>query len=222
MGRKKLIRFAENEIAYNVIEASKPLYKTIKGNWHHQFFKNNNPITLELACGRGEYTVGLARHHAQRNFIGVDLKGNRLWKGSSEAIAENLQNVGFLRTQIQNLETFFAPEEVNEIWILFPDPRPKEADRRRRLTAPRFLEMYQRLMPKGGWLHLKTDNEGFFDFSLLQLSKFPTKNLTFTKDLYNSDLLTEHYGITTKYEKIFTDKGFKINYLKVFLEGKTN
>ncbi|TAE74208.1 MAG: tRNA (guanosine(46)-N7)-methyltransferase TrmB [Bacteroidetes bacterium] len=219
MARKKLIRFADNEIAKNVIESNKSLYSTVKGNWNKDFFHNDNPITLELACGRGEYSVGLAKQYPDRNFVGVDVKGDRFWVGSNEATENKLENVCFLRTYIQNLEQFFAPKEVNRIWIVFPDPRPKEGDRKRRLTSTRFLSMYQRMMPEGGWIHFKTDNEPLFDFSLQQIAKYPTENLEFTRDLYNSPLAEDHFGITTKYEKIFENKGFKINYVKFFLKG---
>lgn len=221
MARKKLIRFADNEIAKNVIESNKPIYSTIKGNWNKEFFKNDNPITLELACGRGEYSVGLAKQYPDRNFVGIDVKGDRFWVGSNEANQNKLENVGFLRTYIQNLEQFFAPNEVNRIWIVFPDPRPKEGDRKRRLTSMRFLSMYQRLMPQGGWIHFKTDNEPLFDFSLQQIVKYPIENLEYTRDLYRSHLADEHFGITTKYEKIFENQGFKINYLKFFLSKST-
>ncbi len=217
MARKKLIRFAENEVAKNVIESNKSLYSTIKGNWNKDFFQNDNPITLELACGRGEYSVGLAQQYPNRNFVGIDVKGDRFWVGSTESQKNSLENVGFLRTYIQNLEQFFAPKEVNCIWIVFPDPRPKEGDRKRRLTSTRFLSMYQRMMPDGGWIHFKTDNESLFDFSLLQILKYPTEHLEYTRDLYNSHLAEDHFGITTKYEKIFENKGYKMNYVKFFL-----
>ncbi len=134
MSRRKLAKFEENRLRDNVIEPGKPLYETIKGNWNESYFKNNHPITLELACGRGEYSIGLARKFPEGNFIGVDLKGDRIWKGSGIAIEEGLENVAFLRTQIQWLEKYFAPEEASEIWITFPDPRPKDRDEKHRLT----------------------------------------------------------------------------------------
>lgn len=214
MGRKKLERFAQNAVANNIIEVQKPIYQTIKGNWHTAQFANSNPITLEVGCGRGEYTTGLARVFPERNFVGADLKGARIWKGSQIAIAENLHNVAFLRTHIQNIEDFFAPAELGEIWITFPDPRPKGADEHRRLTHPRFLEMYQRMLVKGGWVNFKTDNEPLFDYTLEVLAEWGVHNLAYTKDLYNSPLNAEHYGISTTYEKMFTAKGFLINFLK--------
>lgn len=218
MGRKKLERFAENAVAHNMVEIQKPIYQTIKGNWHSQQFGNPNPITLEVGCGRGEYTTGLASVFPERNFVGVDIKGARLWKGSQVAIAENLQNVAFLRTHIQNIEDFFAPHELDQIWITFPDPRPKGADEHRRLTHPRFLEMYARMLSKGGWVHFKTDSEPLFDYTLEVLADTKILNLAYTKDLYQSPMHAEHYGIYTTYEKMFTAKGFKINYLKFQFE----
>ncbi len=214
MGRKKLVRFAENDTASNVVEVQKPIYNEIKGKWNNLQFEKEQPLTLEVACGRGEYTIGLARVFADRNFVGVDIKGARIWKGSQVAINEGLTNVAFLRTHIQNLETFFAPQELSEIWVTFPDPRPKDGDEHRRLTHPRFLAMYQTLLKKGGWLHFKTDNLPLFDYTLEVLATQPIQNLVYTKDLYNNAMNAEHYGITTNYEKMFVDKGFKINYLK--------
>jgi tRNA (guanine-N7-)-methyltransferase len=214
MGRKKLTRFAENNEAHNVVEVQKPIYKEIKGNWHTLQFGNDLPITLEVGCGRGEYTTGLAKVFPERNFIGTDLKGARIWKGSQVAIENGLENVAFLRTHIQNLQDFFAPKELAEIWITFPDPRPKGRDERRRLTHPRFLEMYRNLLVDYGWVHLKTDSEGLFDYTLEVLANEKIQNLAYTKDLYNSPMNAEHYGISTTYEKMFTAKGFKINYLK--------
>lgn len=214
MGRKKLERFAQNAANYNVIEDGKEFYKNSKGKWRTEHFKNQNPIVLELACGHGEYSVGMAEIFPEKNFIGVDIKGARIWKGSTSAIEKNLQNVAFLRTYIQNLEDFFAPKEVSEIWIIHPDPRPKEADARRRLTHPRFLEMYKRLLQKEGYLHLKTDNTGLFEYSLEVLKDSPIKNLVYTYDLHQSQWASEHFGIKTKYEIAFEEKGEKIKYLK--------
>jgi tRNA (guanine-N7-)-methyltransferase len=214
MGRKKLERFAQNAANYNVIEDGKEFYGNSKGKWQSEHFKNASPIVLELACGRGEYAVGMAELFPNKNFIGVDIKGARIWKGSSIAIEKGLTNVAFLRTYIQNLESFFAEKEVSEIWIIHPDPRPKEADARRRLTHPRFLEMYKKLLQKEGWLHLKTDNTGLFDYTLEVLKEIAIKNLVYTYDLNNSEWASEHFGIKTKYEIAFEQKGETIKYLK--------
>ncbi|MBT0810252.1 tRNA (guanosine(46)-N7)-methyltransferase TrmB [Litoribacter ruber] len=215
MGRNKLLRFKENEENFNVVQEGKPSFETIKGNWKEVQFKNNNPIVVELACGRGEFTVGLARENSEQNFIGVDIKGSRIWKGSKTAIAEDLQNVAFLRTQIEQLEKFFAPKEIHELWITFPDPRPRDGDEKKRLTSPRFLEMYKPMLDEGGIVHLKTDNTGLFEYTLELLNlREDITNLEHTFDFYQSSFQHEHFGIKTRYEKIFSDKGEKIKYLR--------
>ena len=212
--RKKTRRFAENEHRHNVIQPGKPLYDTVKGHWRDAYFKNNNPIVLELACGRGEYTVGMAPIYPDKNFIGVDIKGDRIWKGSGIAEKNGLQNVAFLRTQILQIENFFDLQEVNEIWIVFPDPRPRDRDDKRRLTHPRFLEIYQRIAKPGSTIHLKTDNTGFFDYTLEVLnSRNDIELLEQTFDLYHSPLLERHQGIRTRYEGIFSQEGHDIKYL---------
>lgn len=215
MSRKKLQRFKENEENRNVVQEGKEIFEKIKGNWKAFQFENEKPITVELACGRGEFTVGLARQYPHRNFIGVDIKGSRIWKGSTIAIQEGLENVAFLRTQIQLLEKFFAEGEIAELWITFPDPFPRDGDEKRRLTSPRFLDMYRPMIQKDGTVHFKTDNTGLFDYTLELLKSREDINLIFhTHDFYSSDLKDEHYGIKTRYEKIFSDKGEKIKYLK--------
>jgi tRNA (guanine-N7-)-methyltransferase len=213
--RKKLRRFQENENRENILQPGKPLYDQIKGNWSKSFFKNDKPITIELGCGDGEYSVGLARINPDRNYIGIDLKGDRLYQGSSLAIKEGLTNVGFLRTQIHMLDKFFEENEVDEVWLTFPDPRPKIGDEKRRLTFPRFLESYKRVAHAESWFKFKTDSTSLFDYTLEVLeTRFPVRNLQFTHDLYHSEMLAEHHGIQTKYEKIWSAKGEKIKYLK--------
>ena len=198
-----------------MIEPSKPLYQTIKGNWRRDFFRNDNPLTIELACGRGEYTVGLARLFPERNFVGVDIKGERIWKGSTIASEEQLLNAAFLRTQILTIENFFEPAEVNEIWLTFPDPRPRKRDVKRRLTSPRFIEMYKKILRSGGYLRLKTDNTQLFEYTLEQLqSRSDIIDLAFTADVYNSHLKNECFDIKTRYEQEFSQKGEKIKYLR--------
>lgn len=215
MGRKKLERFADNDQAPNVIQDGKELYNQIQGNWRKSYFKNDNPIVLELGCGRGEYTVGLAEVFPEKNFVGVDIKGSRFWKGSQVALQKNLNNVAFLRIHIQNLDRYVAAREVNEIWITFPDPRPKDRDEKRRLTHPRFLKMYRDLLQEEGIVHLKTDNTGLFDYTIQEaLLEFEIKNLKHTYDLYQSEMNNWHHGIKTNYESIFTEQGFKIKYLQ--------
>ena len=213
MSRKKNIRFNEIENNHNVIQAGKPLFETIKGNWENRFFNNMNPIILELGCGKGEYTVGLAKLFPNKNFIGIDIKGDRIAVGSNQAIEFGLNNVGFLRAKVHDLEKFFNNDEVSEIWITFPDPHSLQSGVRRRMTNERFLKTYKTLLNKEGTLHLKTDNKPFFDYSVETLQLFGVNDLISTVDLYNSDLNVRHFGIKTRFEEKFTAKGFNINYL---------
>lgn len=213
--KRKQERFKIIEESPNVIEPTKALYQTIRGKWRIDYFKNLNPITLELACGRGEYTIGLARLFPQQNIIGVDIKGERIWKGSSVALEEQLPNAAFLRTHILLIENFFEPGEVNEIWLTFPDPRPRKRDIKRRLTSPRFMELYKRLLQPDGYVRLKTDNTHLYEYTLEQLQiRTDISDLVFTADVYTSELKKECFDIKTRYEQEFTQKGEKIKYLR--------
>ena len=216
MTRQKKRRFEENKLRANLVESGKDFYDEIKGKWHLKVFTDQQPIVLELGCGKGEYTLGLAQAFPNRNHIGVDIKGDRLWVGSGIALREGIQNAAFLRTQIQFLEHFFKKGEIEEIWVTFPDPRPKEKDDKRRLTAPRFLAIYQNLLKPDGWLKFKTDNTELFNYTLELINKnrISVKNLAFTHDLYNSEYVFEHYEIKTKYERKFAALGETIKYLK--------
>lgn len=215
--KRKLERFKIIETRSNVIERTKDIYETIRGNWRNQYFGNNNPITLELACGRGEYSVNLARAFPERNFIGVDVKGERIWKGSTLAVEQNMTNVAFLRTPILLIENFFAPEEVDEIWITFPDPRPRKRDIKRRLTSPRFLDAYKRIVKPGSYIRLKTDNTGLFEYTREVLrERLDIDDLRWTADLYNDPLRPECFDIKTKYEEQFTALGERIKYLRFY------
>lgn len=223
MGRKKLERFKQNEINRNVVQQGKDIFDHIKGAWNKEQFQNDHPLTVELACGRGEFTVGLARQYPERNFVGVDIKGSRIWKGSTIAIAEGLENVAFLRSQIEVLDKFFDQEEIDELWITFPDPRPREGDEKKRLTSLKFLDMYKPLIRQGGVVHLKTDNTGFFDYTLEVLqSRDDVEVLVSTHDFYNSPYRDEHFGIQTRYEKMFSEQGEKIKYLRFEFVGEAN
>ena len=213
--KKKQERFKIIEQNSNVIEPSKPFYLTIKGSWRSSYFKNDHPLTLELACGRGEYTIGLAKLFPKKNFIGVDIKGERIWKGSTMALQEQLSNAAFLRTHILMIENFFEPGEVNEIWLTFPDPRPRKRDIKRRLTNPRYLESYKRLLSAGGYVRLKTDNTQLYAYTLEELQlRGDISDLAFTADVYSSELKKECFDIKTRYEQEFTQKGEKIKYLR--------
>jgi tRNA (guanine-N7-)-methyltransferase len=215
MSRKKLVRFAQNEVNPNVVQAGKPIFDQIKGQWNTLQFANDQPLVVELACGRGEFTLGLGRQYPNQNFIGVDIKGSRIWKGSSSATAEGIHTVAFLRTQIQQLQDFFAPGEISELWITFPDPFPRDGDEKRRLTSPKFLEMYKQLVKAGGLIHFKTDNTGLYEYTDLVLKDRPDCQIHFnTADFYESELRDAHHGIKTRYEKIFSDKGEKIKYIQ--------
>jgi tRNA (guanine-N7-)-methyltransferase len=213
--KRKLERFKIIEERDNVIERSKDSYETIKGRWNSDYFKNDNPITIELACGRGEYTIGLAALFPERNFIGIDIKGERIWKGSTVALEQNLKNVAFLRTPILFLENFFSPGEVDEVWTTFPDPRPRKRDAKRRLTSPRYLEIYKRVLKPGSYFRLKTDNTGLFQYSLEETQgRKDVSDLVHTDNLYESIYRSECFDIKTKYEQQFASKGETIKYLR--------
>ncbi len=215
MGRSKLKKFSDIAERSNVIEPSKGIYEHVKGQWHSEVFKNKNPITLELACGRGEYSIGLAKKFLNRNYIGIDIKGDRIWKGSSIALEEGLTNVVFLRTHLLELSNFFEDQEVNEIWITFPDPRPRDRDEKRRVTHNRFLDIYKNLIQPSSILRLKTDNTGLFEYSIDVLkSRSDVKDLHYTFDLYHSEFKDECHDIRTRYEKKFSAEGHDIKYLR--------
>ncbi|MEY3405759.1 MAG: tRNA ((46)-N7)-methyltransferase TrmB [Bacteroidota bacterium] len=213
--KSKLERFRIIAERDNVLEQGKDLYMNIKGHWHSTYFGNQNPITVELACGRGEYTIGLAERFPERNHIGVDVKGDRIWKGSTWAVERNLKNVAFLRAEALGLMQFFAPGEIDELWITFPDPRPRKRDIKRRLTSPRFMEIYRHLIKPGGFLKFKTDNTGLFNYTLEELAlRNDVEDLKFTHDLYSDELRPECWDIKTRYEEMFSAKGEKIKYLR--------
>jgi tRNA (guanine-N7-)-methyltransferase len=214
MGRVKQKRFVLNKSNERIVEPEKPLYDTIKGNWHSRLFYNSNPIVVELGCGKGEYTVNLAQVFKDKNFIGTDIKGSRIFVGAKQSSDLELGNTAFLRTRIQNLADFFAPGEITEIWITFPDPRPRGKDERRRLTGPRFLGIYKNLLTPGGLVHLKTDDADLFQYSKETAIQFGCHVIHATESLYQSPLAALHHGIKTYYEKIFLAEGKPIHYLQ--------
>lgn len=198
-----------------MIEPGKDLFSKIRGHWNSLYFMNNHPITVELACGRGEYSVALAKLFPQRNHVGVDIKGDRIWKGSTLALEQHLSNIGFLRTNILNLDVFFEEHEVDELWLTFPDPRPKKRDIKRRLTNGRFLELYKRVLRPGGYVRLKTDNTGLYEYTLEELSqRSDIEDLAYTDNVYESSLRSECFDVKTRYEEMFASQGEKIKYLR--------
>lgn len=213
--KSKLKRFAVIAQRDNVLEPGKEIYHQIKGKWNTGYFKNDHPITAEFACGRGEYSIHLAKLFPERNYVGVDVKGDRLWKGSSIAVEQRIDNVAFLRTQILMIEAFFAEAELDEIWLTFPDPRHRKRDIKRRLTNSRFLDMYKKILKPEGVFRFKTDNTPLFDYTLEELqSRNDIKELEVTYDLYQSPLRAECFDIKTRFEEMFTAKGEIIKYLR--------
>jgi tRNA (guanine-N7-)-methyltransferase len=210
--QKKLIRFAELKTFRNVLEFP----DNMTGNWN-RFFGNENPITLELACGKGEYALGLAGLHPRRNFIGIDLKGNRLWVGARKAQQDQLNNVAFLRTQIDHLDKYFSPGEVEEIWITFPDPQLRVSKAKKRLTHPRFLRIYGNLLMKGGSVHLKTDSPELYEFTKLVIRLYNCHVLEDRANLYGETSLPEELKIKTHYESLDIAQSNRIHYLRFTL-----
>lgn len=217
MGKKKLPRFEELGDLERVFQ---PPFEEIfeqdfhlKGRWRSDLFKNSQPVILELGCGKGEYTVGLARRYPQKSFIGLDIKGARIWTGAKIADEEGLLNVAFLRTRIDFINSFFTPDEVDEIWITFPDPQLKNRRQRKRLSGAHFLNRYRRLLKDGGKIHLKTDNLQLYSdtLELVRYNKLQVER--YSADIYSEDWSDETVSIQTYYEKIFLEEGIKIKYL---------
>jgi tRNA (guanine-N7-)-methyltransferase len=218
MGKGKLAKFAENETFSNLFQ---PLYEDVvehgfplKGKWQKDFFKNENPIVLELGCGKGEYTVGLGEKYPEKNFIGVDIKGARIWRGLRRTKEKNLNNVAFLRTRISNINLFFAPNEINEIWITFPDPQPKKENKR--LTCQRFLDNYKNILAPDGIMHLKTDDTMLYEYTLNEvIPDGKHKLLLHSDDLYkDGNPHLEVMEIQTYYEQMWLEMGKKIKYIR--------
>ena len=228
MGHHKLERFAENLTFPNLFQVSYEMLKEEgfpkKGKWH-EHFGNNNPITLELGCGKGDYTISLARFHPERNFIGVDIKGARLWRGAKTAVEEKMQNVAFIRTRIELIENFFDVDEVSEIWITFPDPQPKKEFKR--LTCERFLNYYKHFLQPGSPIHLKTDSLELHEYTRDEViapagyrTEYATANLYATPADQHPEIpcLREAQMTQTFYERMFLAEGKPITYLKFFIK----
>ncbi len=218
MGKDKLKRFAAIKEFKNVYEPVMNQLSDLRGKWRSEVFKNQNPIILELGCGKGEYSVGLGKQYPDKNFIGVDLKGNRIYIGAKEALELNLENVVFLRTRIDFITNFFKQEEVDEIWLTFSDPQPKKPNKR--LSSPPFVNRYRQILKKGGLVHMKTDSDLLFEYTQEQIHEQQYECLELTWDLYGSDLMNideetnSIFHIRTHYEKLFSGKGHVIKYCK--------
>ncbi|MCX6296690.1 MAG: tRNA (guanosine(46)-N7)-methyltransferase TrmB [Bacteroidetes bacterium] len=220
MAKRKLKKFAEVSSFGNCFflsfEQARDAGLSMKGKWHKDYFKNEHPIVLELGCGKGEYTVGLAKRYPDKNFIGVDIKGNRIWTGAKSAIENKMNNVAFIRTRIDFIDTCFDENEVDEIWITFPDPQPQKTRVRNRLTNMMFLTRYKKILKMGGFINLKTDNEPFYEYSREVVLENNMEILDATNNLYEDTTPRDEEltNIKTYYEKLFSDKGFNICYLK--------
>ncbi|MCF8234215.1 MAG: tRNA (guanosine(46)-N7)-methyltransferase TrmB [Bacteroidales bacterium] len=216
--KKKLIRFQENETFHNLFQLSyhELIHEGffLKGKWHQEYFHNENPIILELGCGKGEYTTGLALQNPDKNYIGMDIKGARLWRGCKTAIEKQLDNVAFIRSKVNFIEHFFEENETDEIWIPFPDPQPQKSRVRKRLTHPDFLERYRRIVKTGGIVHLKTDDHDLYRYTREIVEEQKLEVICSSKDVYIDRCDREVISIRTFYEEKFLENGKKINYLK--------
>ena len=220
MGKGKLAKFAD--VAQNPLVVECPFWQlqkegfALKGHWETDFFRNNNPIVLELGCGRGEYTLGLARRFPDVNFVGVDIKGARLWHGAKEALETGMKNVGFLRTNIECIDGLFGPDEVSELWLTFSDPQVKKASKR--LTSTFFMERYRRFLADGGIINVKTDSNFLATYTKYMVEKNRLPMLECTFDLYSEkDIDVSLTDIRTYYEGMWLERGIPIKYLKFAL-----
>ncbi|MEE2953755.1 MAG: tRNA (guanosine(46)-N7)-methyltransferase TrmB [Bacteroidota bacterium] len=222
MAKNKLKKFAEINTFSHVVQPSIEELKNdfpLKGKWKKSFFKNSHPLVLELACGKGEYSVEFGTQYPNKNFLGIDIKGARLWAGAKTVSEDKLRNVGFLRTRIEFIEYCFARQEIDEIWIIFPDPHEKESSINKRLTHNNFLFKYNQILKKNGVIHLKTDNINLYQFTLETISSNKHNLIEHTPNLYtDKTLYKQHLGIRTHYENIFLNRGKQITYIKFSLK----
>jgi tRNA (guanine-N7-)-methyltransferase len=215
LGQKKLVRFAELLTFSNVLQYP----ENMSGNWKN-YFKNDNPITLELACGKGEYAVGLAQLYPEKNFIGVDQKGNRIWVGAKKAKQQELHNVVFLRIQIDRITEFFGEQEIENIWITFPDPQLRISKDKKRLTHPKFLRLYQQILKPGGIINLKTDSPQLYNFTKRVIDKYGLVLLQDSEDVYGQQTINPELQIKTHYESLDIAGSNRIHYVSFSLPGK--
>lgn len=221
MGKGKLAKFADMEQYWNVFQYPYSVVDNVpfqmKGKWRQEFFHNDNPIVLELGCGKGEYTVGLARKYPNINFVGVDIKGARMWTGATEAIQADMKNVAFLRTNIEVIDRFFSEDEVQEIWLTFSDPQMKNP--RKRLSSTFFLNRYRHFLVDGGAIHLKTDSNFLFTYTSYIIDKNNLPLQYRTTDLYatSDEGLADVKSVQTYYEQMWMDRGISIKYQKFLL-----
>jgi len=216
MGRQKLKRFEENKILSNLFQPSWEELKDgffLRGKWRELYFKNHNPIVLELGCGKGEYTVGLAEAFPEKNFIGMDLKGSRLWVGCKAAIEKGLTNTAFVRRHISGIEYLFGKDEADEVWITFPDPHLKERMSNKRLTSPEFLARLSKVLKKGGLIHLKTDSPELYEYTLGVIQEHNLEMIYHSEDVYGEALKHPVTKFQTYYEKIWLEQGLTIKYI---------
>ena len=222
MGKDKLRRFAENLTFECFVQpAFEEAFRRdhpLKGHWHSDFFHNDRPIVLELGCGKGEYTVALAERDPNRNFIGIDIKGARMWRGAKTATERQMRNVGFLRTRIEMIASFFAEGEVDEIWITFPDPQLKTRRAKKRLTAPPFLACYAQLLAPGGWINLKTDSQHLYRYTGEVIRRCGLRCAVSNPDIYGTGYADKVLSIKTAYEQMFLDRGLPITYTRFTLD----
>lgn len=226
MGKKKLARWAELGTFNNVIQPEKDtglgIDHPIKGKWKSDVFKNQNPVILELGCGKGEYTIGLSEMFPGNNYIGIDIKGARMWRGAKTAHERNVHNAAFLRTRIEFINSFFAVDEVDEIWITFPDPHPVRRNSNKRLTCPWFLNNYRNFLKNNGLIHLKTDNTDLYNYTKRLAERNSLQIIHATCNLNNEKTGDEILSIRTHYEKLFLKEKRKINYLSFRLDKERN
>jgi tRNA (guanine-N7-)-methyltransferase len=223
VGKNKLQRFNEISVLPNVYQSAfEEVFNKdfhLKSKWGQEVFNNKAPIVLELGCGKGEYTIGLAQKYPDKNFIGIDIKGARIWKGAKYAYQNQLPNVAFLRTRIEFIRSFFGQGEVNEIWITFPDPQIKKRRNKKRLTAPGFLNAYKHFLVPGGTVHLKTDSVELFDYTQKVIAHNQLDIEFSTNDLYNGEINDDILCIRTFYEQMFIKEGKKITYSRFRLDN---